>query len=446
MNFNVPNQYQITSNKTSCKTSTKKTRNQYDKSQTVTSFLDCLHHGQLLEANLWGIELMVSGFGNLFWEAVINDYFNTINYINFHLIAYIDQQFNLWNEIKKSYAGHLWNLCNNQEIRNHVAEMISLLCLTPRIQLSIPEKITSRSAATVDATIVTKSTRFVTLFLKNMSSQSVVYQHFYQLVISYYCNQWDCCLSYINWFVRDENYAVDIDLDFKLPPQLAHKIVVLLLKFFLLQIRTQVPAIQLETVTNLLNTTINYYISAYKKHDLTVCVSIMAYFLFLSRNLETLENPPPVDPSDYQIIRQCLEINLLYQQINSQSKTEPPTSSPTTSNKRPTKARKQKSTTSGFYENPRNQEYLRLINDQQLFLCASTQIAKNQRTTPTADATTNSANTVNTIFPGEIVCIDNKWGENDEGRNDGDDGDEGDVDGGCSCDDDGHSFEIDLCE
>lgn len=356
MNYHVLPLYQVVI----AKASTKKTVTQRDRIQVFQLLTDSLLNGKIKEANLSGAEICASGWHQPLWEVLIAFYFRHINYVHPTLLDYLNQQYLLYNELKKVYTGNVKNLCNNQELRNHLSETVSILSLSPKETLNIP---TQARDHPIDGVILDKTSKFVGVFVKGLPIHSTPYQYFFHFVTNYYNNTMDNCLFYLNWFVTDTEYVLDTELDFKIPPILNKKSVLLIWKFLVLQIKTQIKFSKDETqtdhLTETIETVLSFYLLFYKKHDLETCTYIVIYLLVMARSLEHFNQAPLVKVCDPQIIRQCAEINFLYQQLSH-------TPVPKTKGGKSKKLSKKLSETTQFYEDPKNQAYLSLINNSAL--------------------------------------------------------------------------------
>lgn len=410
MNYNVPNDYQIMTPKLS----TKKTINNYNKDEALQSLFNSLKEGLIKDANYWGAEILASGFHGQLWDGILSFYFKNINYVNPQLLNYVNQQYLLYCEIKKLYTGNLKNLCNNQELRNHLSETITTLCISKKETITIPKEETN---SPIDGLILDKTCKFVSIFVKNISTNSTLYQYFFQFVANYYNNSINNCLYYLDWFVKDNEYMIDVNLEFKIPAILSKKSILLILKFLILQIKAQIKVHKktnkLDEITDILDTALSFYILIYKKKDYETCSYIVIYILVLSRCLDHYDQEISTDSSDPRLIQMCMEINFIYQNIQ-QKQLE--SKKKETKNKTKSKsAGRGKNTTKTqtkeqFYENPMNQQYLKLLYDRESLLQnAATREQQNDK---------NQA---------EVITYNPKNKEDD--GEDGDDEDEDDDDG-----------------
>ena len=78
--------------------------------------------------------------------------------------------------------------------------------------------------------MTTKTHQFLDFFVGKMTLSPTLLQSFEQFVSNYFCGQLDNCLYYLDWFVRDESYVVEIDMDFKVPNLLTKKSLLLVWK------------------------------------------------------------------------------------------------------------------------------------------------------------------------------------------------------------------------
>lgn len=90
----------------------------------------------------------------------------------------------------------------------------------------------------------------------------------------------------------------------------------------------------------------------YKQHDYETCSNILVYLLVMSRCLEYFVPMTAPNVNNPIIIRQCLEINMLYKTIQNCPRQTPVT--------------KGKKLAPQFFDDPRNQEYVKLIHNHDL--------------------------------------------------------------------------------
>jgi hypothetical protein len=273
-----------------------------------------------------------------------------------------------------------------------MAEVIAVLCLVKKDPLKIPTQPLSHP---IDGQILDKVNKFTQTFAKDIPSSSPLYRNFFHFVVNYYNNTMDNCIYYLDWFVKDSDYTSDVELECKIPPILSKKSIILILKFLILQIKAQiktlpkvtkppsnpkkgevpsqthsfkrggsttsseVPAISTEGLTEMIELIISIYINTYKRQDLVTCTYIMIYLLVIARCPDHFLTVTSLNLSDYRLIQPCSLINLVYQQIQ-QSTGDVHKSTKTKGKGRKIEQDKE------FFQDPKNQEYLRLINDSSL--------------------------------------------------------------------------------
>lgn len=358
MNFNVPPEYQIQVTRKGTKTI-----NGYDRNVALDSLQTELLQGAIPESNCWAVELCISGLYDQLWAKLISFFFKHVNYHHPGLLDYLYQQHESYLIIRKSYTGHLSDLCNNQELRNHIAELTVLLCLSTKKAVEIPSK---PSDFDIIDDVLLKTHKLVTIFIKDVPKQSTLYQSFFQFVVNYHSSKIENCFYYLEWFARDIDYVVNVDLGFKTPSFLTNRSCLLIFKFLFLQIQTQIKVDANESysvddvneVTDHLDTIFELYLLTYKRHDLVTCTNILIYLLVMSRCLEHFIPLTKVEVNNPTVIRQGLEINLLYKTIQNCPQQQTSSTTKTTKGK--------KKSTPQFYDDPRNQEYVNLIHNHDL--------------------------------------------------------------------------------
>src|ERR1700726_2374901 len=110
MNYHVPETYAISlgstkDNMTQWKKFTVKTLNGYAKQEATQALHDCLAKGLLVEANHWAAEWLASGWLLPLWDQLFAFYFQWIHCFNPNLLDYLNQQYVLFMQLKKTYAG-----------------------------------------------------------------------------------------------------------------------------------------------------------------------------------------------------------------------------------------------------------------------------------------------------------------------------------------------------
>ena len=361
MNYNVPPEVRVTLEHSSPKltlTGDERTSVLYSLSQAMTE-------GLLDESNYWGANLLASGFHAIVWDHLMVYYLKYINYLNPALLEYLIQQNLLYLNIKKLYVSNPRNLCNNQELRNHLSEAISLLCLSKKAPLEIPEQ---SHTFKMEPSILTKTQQFLEFFMGKMSVSVTLSQNFEQFVSNYFCGQLDNCLYYLDWFVKDETYVVEIDMDFKVPNLLAKKSLLLVWKFIILQTKTQIrlgcrgllqqqnQTDMSELVTDLFNDVMTLYMQYYKKKAYETCVYLITYMLMMSQNLSLFEQSPQLNLTHSGLLQQCLRINLTYQHLYDKSQKKP-------EKKSDKKKISSKESRPDFFSDPVHQEYMKALYD-----------------------------------------------------------------------------------
>jgi len=356
MNYNVPTDYQINV----IKKSTTKTINNYQKKEVIEALYDSMKKGLIIDANYWAAELFSSGFYLPLWDSIFRFYFQYVNYVNPNFIDYLNQKYLLLCQAKKLYSGNLKNLCNNQELRNHLAEIITLFCLSEKTELIIPSSLNEIS---INDEMSQKTNQIIQIIAPYLSQQSLIHQQFHSFIVNYYGNDLDNCIHYINWFVKDNEYTINSFSEFKVPTTISQKSMWLIWKFLLLQYKTIKNAhMNLEQITELLDLLMHLYIMIYKRKDNDSCSYILSFILLMTKHPDQIDWSQSLDITDSRLIKQCAEINLIYRNLqNAHTKiTETTNKEKTKSKGRKTKKEIEKNK---FYEDPKNQEFLKLLYD-----------------------------------------------------------------------------------
>ena len=245
MNYNVPSHFQFQGagqGRGAGAGRKSLTVNQYHTAEAIVALNDCLLKGLITDANYWAAELCVSGLHVPLWDTLIKFYFQHITYMNPQLIDYLNQKCLLMAQIKKLYSGGSGSgsgsgsggsgLCNNQEVRNHTAEAVCLLCLADKTQLMIPD---TPNQYQFDDEMTHKTGRMIQILVPYLSSHSVVYRQFHLFIMNYYVDDLDNCMYYIDWFIKHQDYTINPFEELKVPATVASKSLWLIWKFLLTQ-------------------------------------------------------------------------------------------------------------------------------------------------------------------------------------------------------------------
>lgn len=355
MNYNVPIDYQINI----IKKSTIRTLNNYQKSEVMEALLDCLKKGLIIDANYWAAELFASGFYLHLWDCLFKFYFQQINLMNPNFIDYLNQKYLLLSQIKKLYVNNTKNLCNNQELRNHLAEIVTLLCSAEKIDKIIP--LTTNNSQ-IDEQMNAKTNKIIQIIAPYLSPQSLLYEQYRLFIINYYSDV-ENCLYYIHWFIKDNEHTINTFEEFKVPVTMAQKSMWLIWKFILIQykniknrkINYNLTDLRIEQITDLLELLVNLYIMIYKRKDYETCSYLLLFIVNISKCPDEINWSAIIDITDPAVIRQCAEINKVYSHLQLSSKKIKDNPSGKKGKKEIEKRQ--------FYENPKNIEFIRLINN-----------------------------------------------------------------------------------
>lgn len=362
MNYNVPKDSQVHLQKKS----TIKTFNDYPKKDVSNKLIDCIKGGRVTDANYWCAEMLMSGFFSHLWDLLIDYYFRFLICNYPILIQYIHRQQILINQIKKTYVGNLKLLPNNQELRNHLSEMVTMFCLCKKQQ---SDQFTKGKITTCNhIENASKADRIIQLLIPNLSLDSLIYKHFHSFIINYYdvSETFESetlglhnCRHYIDWFVRDTSHTIAPFHDFKVPPSISQRCVWLVWKFLLSNLKNQ------PELTSSLDILTEIFIIHYKRKNYDISTNILWYVLLLARQTDQIQFDNQVDFSHHQIIRQCAEINFIYQNL---IKVPVNTSGKDTTKNKAKRRTKQEQSKIEFYENPKNQNFVQTINDVSLLI------------------------------------------------------------------------------
>jgi hypothetical protein len=272
----------------------------------------------------------------------------------------LNQKYLLLCQIKKLYSGNLKQLCNNQELRNHLSEIITLFCISEKTELIIPPSLNNFD---VDNEMGQKTNQIIQIIAPYLSSQSLIHQQFHSFIINYCTDDLDNCIHYIDWFVKDQKHTINAFGEFKIPVTIAQKSMWLIWKFLLLQYKTLKNSnMNIEQISEILDLLMNLYIMIYKRKDYDSCSYILSFILLMTKHPDQINWSQYLDITDHRLIKQCAEINLIYRNLQNTHKKIAETKTTKKGKSRGRKTEK-KTEKTRFYENPKNQEFLKLLYD-----------------------------------------------------------------------------------
>lgn len=141
----IPNEYQIIDYR-KAEAFKKMTFGNYQKTDVLSAFQKSLNNGNIDEACHWMVELLISGNIDEIWYKILSVASKNINIANPSLPQYLyyrySQYINLINkpDFKDDFIIKTRNV---QEIRNHLAEIIAILCVSSKNAISKTPKITT---------------------------------------------------------------------------------------------------------------------------------------------------------------------------------------------------------------------------------------------------------------------------------------------------------------
>lgn len=130
MNLNVPEQFSVNFQTSSSKF----TPNGYTKDIIIDKLAEFVSDNEYRNANYLVAELFCSknGYKDV-WNFFFNYYFAFINTNCPQFMRYLYQKYQLFVNIRKLYVSNKNDmLCNNQELRNHFSEIVSIMCSLPK--------------------------------------------------------------------------------------------------------------------------------------------------------------------------------------------------------------------------------------------------------------------------------------------------------------------------
>jgi len=127
---NVPQEYSV---ENEVKLNSKITNHNKNKEDLATKLKLCIRKNKVDLANICAIELLTSGGYTILWDTLYEILIeNFMVLLVPKLLDIILDEYQLTNNIKTKQVHSQKDLHNNQEIRNHIAYVVTLLCLCPK--------------------------------------------------------------------------------------------------------------------------------------------------------------------------------------------------------------------------------------------------------------------------------------------------------------------------
>ena len=114
------------------------------KSKVASAMEKCIAEEKLEAANYWAFQLLLSGLSMNLWNKLLNITIKQVNIANPTLPIFLLNRTKKWEQIcqQKDYQKkHVLNIRNNQEIRNMLIELVSILTLSRKRKMETIPKI-----------------------------------------------------------------------------------------------------------------------------------------------------------------------------------------------------------------------------------------------------------------------------------------------------------------
>jgi hypothetical protein len=111
-----------------------KTFSGYMKAAVIQKFNKCLLEDSIEESCFWAVELIISGQIDKVLDKILNVYNKYVHINNPNLSEYLFTKYEILVKIIKNdyYKLNSLNIRNNQIVRNYIAELITLVCLSKK--------------------------------------------------------------------------------------------------------------------------------------------------------------------------------------------------------------------------------------------------------------------------------------------------------------------------
>jgi hypothetical protein len=208
----IPNQYKIIDYR-KLEAFKKTTFSNYQKSDVLSAFQKSITNGNVDESCHWMVELLISGYIEELWIKLIILSAKTINIANPSLPQYLYYRYGQYINIttKPNFEGDLLIQTRNvQEIRNHLAEITSIIATSSKNIISKTPKITKEEfridnfKAQLDA-IEYKLVDHITLNEDPSEVKVVANEIAYRLKESY--SSFDRCNYWVHWLLEWEKIS-----------------------------------------------------------------------------------------------------------------------------------------------------------------------------------------------------------------------------------------------
>lgn len=112
----------------------KETFNGYKKNEVFNEIYKNILSGNIEKSILWSTELHCSGYIDIFYEKLLNLFITDINKANLNIIDIFINDLTILEKKKKIY-NNINEFSNDQFIRNHISNIVSILAFSPKYKL-----------------------------------------------------------------------------------------------------------------------------------------------------------------------------------------------------------------------------------------------------------------------------------------------------------------------
>lgn len=191
----------------------------YKKTKVVSALKEHIKKGEIDRACFWLAELDVSGFSEKLWETLCIFGCQEINIANPRLATFLWNRTIRFSKICNRYT-NTHELCNDQESRNVLCELISVLSLSPKRKLSKNVKINENHYRSdfLKKNTIASDFRFIGNFRVENIELKIAGNEFYHYLTQNYkgTDSNEKCLFWLDWlFFYETKYKKSTKEKFK---------------------------------------------------------------------------------------------------------------------------------------------------------------------------------------------------------------------------------------
>lgn len=302
----VPTQFRIY---TKCK---KYTTNNHRPEHAQDKLQKYIINGKISDSNVWAAELVVSGMINLVWDTIFEIYYQNINIINPPMGLWIFRCYHRYLDIKKNYRSNLRNLCNDQEIRNMIAEILTILCISEKNFVNVSFKNVknvsdNRSSISSKANKIAK--KYVSKYIKTdvHKGASSLASRLENIFAYMETGEVHKTLPYIVLIIKNPK-NIKTDSSIGIGKASVKSSPVWILWHYITS--------NFHGNKDMLNVVINTYVINHENKNYLTCVLIVYYALLLDKLRKNIKYNSVIPHTNHKVMKAVLDVNIIYKSLH----------------------------------------------------------------------------------------------------------------------------------